>query len=263
MRGFEPGFWLDKLYDERDSFAAFNTLSEEPAILMPIMGSLLARYNGDPESVEHLHLDAAPRPSQRATEEEDAGVDGAALASMDLCSDEGRADFQDRLSKVFSTYRRQTLVVVVTYLELIIEDFLQVAFSHNPNAMYEYLSHLAEQRGKVDLRDVLEAPSKEILLETLALRSARLVGQRRFDDAAKTITRVTGRRIGMELIRQLDSLIGRRNRLVHESMEVEVSAEEADNALVAVMNFVWELGILPEVEEVQPSAEASSTEMVL
>lgn len=122
------------------------------------------------------------------------------------------------------------------------EDFLRARFTSEPSTMYQYLSHLAEQKGKVDLKDVLAAESKELLLESLALRSARLAGQGKFRSVVGNIRKIARQEVGQDLIRRLENLIERRNQLVHEDHPTEVSANEAEEALMAVMDFSEKLG---------------------
>ena len=54
--------------------------------------------------------------------------------------------------------------------------------------------------------------------------------------------RVTGHAIEGDLVKRLEALIERRNRLVHEENETEVSAEEASESFRAILRLAEELG---------------------
>lgn len=243
MAVFDAARWWSRIVQELNALRGLQGLSEDTGALE----YYLDRYNAEGEDLGFLAL----------TDEERRAADAATFLSHDPTECEESAEEKlmlrsallGHLAIAFNTYRRQTLVVAVTYLEIMTEDFLQAAFADKPSTMYEYMSQWAEQRGKVDLKDVLEAESKERLVESLALKSARLAGQGRFRTVVNNIRKITRREVDQDLIGRLENLAERRNQLVHEDHPTEVSANEADEALMAVMDFASELGrIAKEVD---------------
>jgi transcriptional regulator with PAS, ATPase and Fis domain len=165
-----------------------------------------------------------------------------------------RGSIRENIYSAAATHRRQTLVVAVTYLELIIEEFLRAIFVAEPNRMYEYLNQSAEQKGKVDLKEVLAAESKESLLQSLALRSAKVAAQGKFKATMRNIRQITGQGIHPTLVEKLDGLITRRNELVHETHDLEVDWREASDALSAVWDLARWLGAIAETAGVAAPA---------
>ena len=145
------------------------------------------------------------------------------------------------LMKGSATFRRQVVVIAVTYVELMTEDFLKCVFTHRPKSMYNYLNQLADQKGKIDLREVLDAESKEVLLENLALRSARIASQGKFLVLARNIESLTRRKFQAGLVDEIESIVERRNRLVHEDTGDAVSSAEAVAALQSTMKLASDL----------------------
>jgi len=147
------------------------------------------------------------------------------------------------LMKGSATFRRQVVVIAVTYVELMTEDFLKCVFTHRPKSMYNYLNQLADQKGKIGLREVLDAESKEVLLENLVLRSVQIASQgKKFLVLARNIESLTRRKFQAELVSRIEAIIERRNRLVHENDGDEVSAPEAHAALRAACDLAIDLG---------------------
>jgi protein tyrosine phosphatase (PTP) superfamily phosphohydrolase (DUF442 family) len=98
------------------------------------------------------------------------------------------------------------------------------------------LNQLADQKGKIDLKEVLDAESKEALLDSLALKSARIASQGRFRVLAKNLEAITRRKFQAGLVDEIDAIIVRRNRLVHEDSGDAVSSAEA---VAGLQSTIW------------------------
>ena len=154
---------------------------------------------------------------------------------------ESRSARLSALMKGYETFRRQVVVLAVTYVELITEDFLKCAFTHCPKSMYSYLNQMADQKGKIDLREVLDAESKEALLDSLALKSARIASQGKFRVLAKNIESITRGKFQAGLVDEIEAIIERRNRLVHEDGGDTISPAEAVAALQSTIKLACDL----------------------
>jgi hypothetical protein len=88
----------------------------------------------DPESLDPEWPDEEP-PDWELTDKEPPG---------EVLVEEHRAHLRDQelrlLVRGYETFRRQVVVIAVTYVELITEDFLKCVFTHRPERMYSYLN---------------------------------------------------------------------------------------------------------------------------
>ncbi len=135
---------------------------------------------------------------------------------------------------------RQMIVLAATYIEGIISEFLILIFSKYPERMYEYIgqdiSH--KGKGKVSLREIIYASSKEELIYTLSERAALQATSGKFSIVRKRIEIISN----CDLDENLGSIIELRNKIVHEAVEPEISEDEVIDTYKNLEKMLYEIG---------------------
>lgn len=150
----------------------------------------------------------------------------------------------DKIKQVIDIYRRQMIVLVVTYLEGIVFDFMESLFATFPSRMYGYLDAGAEQnlKGKVDLKDILNADTKDELLRMLSRRSASVATRGKFEAAVGTLEKTAKVKLDAVLIEKLRLLVELRNRIVHEASKENITDQTVREGFEAANDFLQSLG---------------------
>lgn len=112
----------------------------------------------------------------------EVNTDSDELTTREISSDDFTDDdnylnsYIDNIERAIDIYRRQMIVLAVTYTEGIILDFMESLFVAFPIRMYDYLDSDSEQnlKGKVDLKDILSADTKDDLVTILSRRAASI-----------------------------------------------------------------------------------------
>lgn len=112
-------------------------------------------------------------------------------------------------------------------------------FKKKPQSMYEFINSESEKNGYVSLKQVLEAPSLEVLLGDLSKASAGKVIQGKFTRVAKRIECITGVLVPNDLM----TIVKLRNVIVHEGAEVSIEHSEVVKNIYALREFLEELQI--------------------
>ena len=132
----------------------------------------------------------------------------------------------EALETAFAVLRRQMIVVLGTYIERFIVEFMEASFASHPASMYEYLNDESDRRlhGKVDLNDVLRVDSKDDLLRMLAQKAASIATRGKFETTLNTLEKISKSTIEPTQKAELIKLAKLRNEIVHEASEEEMSA---------------------------------------
>ena len=130
-------------------------------------------------------------------------------------------------------HNRQMVVIASTYVELILRDFLTVLFSHFPSRMYKYLNaqDMAERRGFVSLKEIVQVGSLDELLKNLSEKATANALKGRFSAQLNNLEKLTDESIPGDLKRQLTTVIEMRNRIVHETSAEVVSEVQVKGVL--------------------------------
>ena len=139
-------------------------------------------------------------------------------------------------------YGRQMIVVVSTYIELVLKDFLAAVFSTFPERMHNYLDEGDGNKGLVSLKLITKAPTLLDLLYELSEQASSNALKGRFKTQLNNLNRViTGYEIPKELQTDLVEIIERRNRIVHEASQEEIGEDYIRAAFDTCMNLVKSL----------------------
>lgn len=136
------------------------------------------------------------------------------------------------IGNAIDIFNRQTLVVLVTIIESMLEEFVFCVFCASPQKMYEYLHDGDEKnKGKIDLKEILESISQEDLLVSLARKAASRVMQGEFKNTVKKIKKITtGESFPKNLLDAMIALNIARNKIVHELSRAETPYDEVAKA---------------------------------
>ena len=162
--------------------------------------------------------------------------------------EEHQAGFSNLLFTSFESarevYNRQMIVLAATYTEVISDDFLYCLFMSYPERMYDYVDEDQSKlnKGKVDLKDILKEDSKESFISTLARRSTSIAMRGKFSKVTKVIENVSKCMLDSILVRNLSGVIEQRNRIVHEAVKDEITAERVHEAFDLIEQFLKSLG---------------------
>ncbi len=151
---------------------------------------------------------------------------------------------QNSLKTAADVYSRQIIVLAVTYIEAMTKEFFIAAFLSNPPAMYEYLGSEIEtgKQGWVQLSMVTEADSISSLLQDLANSAASNASKGKVTSIFKRVTKLTKHKTNQNLCIELQNIIDKRNMIVHEAMEIDVTQEEVEAAYEALADLLQDLG---------------------
>jgi hypothetical protein len=137
-------------------------------------------------------------------------------------------------------FNRQTLVVLATLIESMLDEFFLCVFCKNPEKMYEYIQASDEKiRGKVDIKEILNSRSREELLLSLAKQAASKAMQGEFKSAVKRLQKLTiGDKFSKDLSAKVIALNDARNKIVHELSNVEVSFDDVQKGFETAFELV-------------------------
>jgi len=144
-------------------------------------------------------------------------------------------------------YQKQTIVLIASYTEAIILDFLQCVFVTHPVRTYDYLNDDEKGlKGKIDLREILEADTKDSLINSLSFRAASIATRGKFKTALNNVEKISKQKLDTELSSKLSSLVERRNRIVHELADVDVTNQEVLDGFDCLSDLISNLGVMAQ-----------------
>jgi hypothetical protein len=149
------------------------------------------------------------------------------LHTIFLNQDEIKANLQE--AEKF--YNRQMMVVTATYTELILKDFLRVVFCKFPERMHNYLDEGNGYRGLVSLKSITKVSSLSELLYDLAEQAASNALKGRFKSQLNNLARIIPEQeITQNLQNELIGIVEKRNRIVHEASQEQLTVDEVRRA---------------------------------
>jgi uncharacterized protein YutE (UPF0331/DUF86 family) len=158
--------------------------------------------------------------------------------TISLTQDEIKVNLQE----AGQFYNRQMVVVTATYIELILRDFLRVAFSKFPERMHNYLDEGNGSRGLVSLKLITKAPSLNELLFDLSEQAASNALKGRFKTQLNNLARIIPEQeITQKLQSELISIVEKRNRIVHEASQEQISIDEVRQTLDTCLELLTSL----------------------
>ncbi len=137
-----------------------------------------------------------------------------------------RAATEGYLDSAQATYRRQMIVVAASYFEAIVSDFFKQLFLRHPQQMHSAIrTDSNAAKGMVSLRQILDANSKEMLLDRLAETCSAGLSSLPVQKIGKRLGELSTGGFGSELEDRIKSLQNHRHRIVHANDRNVVPAE--------------------------------------
>jgi hypothetical protein len=96
-------------------------------------------------------------------------------------------------------------------------------------------------KGKIDLKELIQAESKSNLIYSLASRAAAAAMQGKFQTTIKNLQKVTKNSFEADLLDGVRKINERRNKIVHELSEDKISIEEVETTFEVVFKLVQHL----------------------
>jgi hypothetical protein len=129
-------------------------------------------------------------------------------------------------------YNRQMVVIVATYIELILKDFLQVGFCKFPERMHNYLDDGNGYKGLVSLKLITKVTSLPELIFDLSEQAASNALKGRFKAQLNNLAKIIPEQeISQRLHGQLIDIVEKRNRIVHEASQEQISDDNVREVL--------------------------------
>jgi len=140
---------------------------------------------------------------------------------------------------------RQMVVLAASYIELMLKDFFECLFRAQPLRMHPVLAADSKQ-ALIALNELVQAPTKEHLLASLAERAARKQASREPDKLFKEL--VTDCRVKClpDFLDKLRSLKELRNVIVHAGTDEQLAIERIHDAFGLVLYVLYVLAQIAE-----------------
>jgi hypothetical protein len=159
--------------------------------------------------------------------------------------------------KSISLVSNQILVLSATYFELILKDFFYLVFVFHPDRMYSFLGEGNKgNTGKVSLKQILEADSKQSLLLHLASQAALNAnsgGYKAIFNNLKNITKNGSHSLYEGIEEDATKMLNIRNEIIHENTREKYliphtsqgdCVKEVNKSLDILEDFISELAHL-------------------
>ena len=130
------------------------------------------------------------------------------------------------LWQAIETYGQQTIVIMVSIAESLIQTFFECVFCRYPERMYDYVSSKfvdSTLKGKIDLREVLQNSTREELIFSLASRAGEIAMQGKFQSSINNLKAVTKGKFNEAILKKLIPLVEQRNRIIHELSREDIT----------------------------------------
>jgi hypothetical protein len=145
------------------------------------------------------------------------------------------------IGDALDTYNQQVLVVLATIIEGMLGEFFFCVFCVSPEKMYEYIQPNGEEKnkGKIDIKEVINSPSREDLLISLAELAASKATQGKFKTVIKRLKNITiGEKFSTELTDKIIELNEARNKIVHNLPTPKVTSDDVIKAFENVSDML-------------------------
>ena len=172
----------------------------------------------------------------------------------------------EAISEAAIIFNRQTLVTVATIIESMLDEFFLCIFCSSPVKMYEFIQadDDGKFKGKIDIKEIINSPSRTELLLMLAKQAASKAMQGKRKSAIKRLKNLTiGDEFSKDLSDKIIQLDKTRNEIVHELSNNEVKFDDVKKAFETAFELVEYLeGVAKRlgipVAEISPSDEKES-----
>lgn len=198
------------------------------------------QHFADDQDALRAHLNGKGRPRKMS---EEGGIED--LEDKDI--ERFIEPVSESIEKAIANYRRQLLVVIVSILEASISDAFAVLFTFKP----ETIKGLTKDSNgdsfapSVSVDELMKARQLEELRSSIVERAVAYACQgKNKKTVLRRIARLFGNEIPTTSANEFLALSERRNKIVHENSQAEVTRSQVEDAFEVAMTFIQELGKL-------------------
>lgn len=153
--------------------------------------------------------------------------------------DLGDGYYWGEIQNANSLYLSQMLVLALTYAELMVKDFYLCLFYEQPLRMNPILASERNQKAIVYLNEIIQAASKDELIDRLVERSASRAAARPIDEVIAKIIKECKLELTHPIVSDLKTLKEQRNRIVHEGENTEITHSQVLGAYGQLMYLLY------------------------
>ena len=150
-------------------------------------------------------------------------------------------DLTDSIMTSLDTLSSQMVVVAVSLIEAMIQEYCVCVFAQHPQRMHEYLE-AGGKKGMVQLGILTESSSRDEAILLLSRKCADRVLEGKFEACLKRVSNISKREIDPNLIQLLLKLALARNRIVHESSGPVIKSTDVQTAFDTMRDLLEWLG---------------------
>lgn len=136
----------------------------------------------------------------------------------------------------FKQYSNQILVVSVSILEQILQEFLEIYYYYKPEKMKQI-------NGYVDLSELLNCKSNVELLTKLSKVAAEAV-RGGINGKIKSIETMTEKKFDKNLIKKISELVRKRNEIIHKTKSYNVTSSIIEGYANDITELLRQLGLI-------------------
>ena len=215
---FDTGKWRAKLLFTPSEFKELVKLARDDGALRAHLQQMqgITLSDAGPTRVSYSDLSTEDRDTWRLAKREDV------TAAMELLA-------------------RQMVVVGMSYCEGLLVEYCQALFEARPQKMHDFLG-VPEHIGRISLKEIVGASSREDLLTTLAKSAGKRVVDRKITKTLGHTAVLSGITFPQTLIDTLQSFSDARNRIVHDVVEPDIKPDDVNRLFDALSALVTCLG---------------------
>ena len=158
-----------------------------------------------------------------------------------------RKDHINSIRDANQIYRKQMIVLIASYAEAIILDFLQCIFTAHPARAYDYINEdEKELKGKVDLKEILEADTKDALIKSLSIKAANIATRAKFRTSLSNLEKISRQKLNTKISGDLQLIVERRNLLVHELSDIDITNQQVKDGFECLSDLISHLGVIAQ-----------------
>jgi hypothetical protein len=136
----------------------------------------------------------------------------------------------------FKQYSNQVLVVLVSCLEQILQEFLEIYYYYKPEKMKQI-------NGYVNLSELLNCKSNVELLTKISKVAAEAI-RGGINGKIKSIETITEKKFDKDLINKISELVRKRNDIIHKTKSYNVTSSVLESYATNLTELLKQLGLI-------------------
>jgi hypothetical protein len=133
-----------------------------------------------------------------------------------------------------------TITGICSTFEITAKQFFKILFLNYPNQMHQYLGN-ENQKGMLNLSDVLDSDSYDNLLITLSEKASKSASKGKYGEILTRAYKLSKYEINLDVIYSINELQKERNKIVHEKSNSTKSLSDISYAHKCAATAIEEL----------------------